>query len=139
MSATSRRRAPPPPRKPYSSGSSCGVVLGGLGVLTATIHLAVALDHSTTKVPAHPVTLLGELVDGRLAWPRYATAVLATLLAAASALAVAVGMLCGACGTPAARVDQAAVHMGRGPELGALERRGAAASAQRLGVEARRV
>jgi type IV secretory pathway TraG/TraD family ATPase VirD4 len=136
VSATARRRAP--------AGAATeallvwivlGVVLGGLGVLTATIHLAVALDHSTTKVPAHPVTLLGDLIEGRLAWPRYATMALVALLAVASALAVAVGMLVRRMRHAGGRVDRAAVHMGRGPELGALERRGAAASAQRLRVE----
>jgi hypothetical protein len=66
-----------------------------------------------------------------------ARVVLLGLLLAASALATGMVVLwVRRGGRRGGRVDRAAAHMGRGRDLGALERRGAAATAQRLGVQA---
>jgi len=95
-----------------------------------------ALDGGRPQLPGHPVTLVADLVRGRLGWPRYGIVALARVLVVAGALATSVGLLVSRVRGGRGRVDRAATHMGRGRELHALERTGAAATAQRLAVDA---
>jgi type IV secretory pathway TraG/TraD family ATPase VirD4 len=135
MSATAKRRAPGgAATEALLVWAVLGVVVGSLALLTAAMHLAVALDGGRGQLPAHPVTLCSELVRGGVAWPRYGTVVLAVLGGAASALALGVVLLVRRVHLQRGRVDRAAVHMGRGRDLRALERKGAAETAKRLGV-----
>jgi type IV secretory pathway TraG/TraD family ATPase VirD4 len=137
MSATTKRRTPGAAGEAVLIWTVLVVAVGGLGLLTAAVRLAVALDGGHEEIPAHPVTLLSDLVRGRLAWPRYGTVVLLGLLLVAGALAAGLVVLWQRRrGRRSGRVDRAAAHMGRGRDLAALERRGAAATAQRLGVQA---
>jgi type IV secretory pathway TraG/TraD family ATPase VirD4 len=137
VSATTRRRGPAGVMsEAVLVWGVIAIVVGSVALVTATVHLAVELDgDSRQHVPGHPVTLIGDLLNGRLAWPRHATVVLIGLVVAASARAALLtgGVRRGV--RRRGRVDPAAVYMGRGRDLDALERRGAAATAQRLGVE----
>ena len=81
MSADRRGAARPP--APRTEAVLVWIVMGVVrrrarSSLTATVHLAVALDGDSTHQGSRPIpfTLLGELVNGRLAWPRHATGVL---------------------------------------------------------------
>ena len=88
MSATSKRRGPAGvASEALLIWTVLAVVVAGVALLTAAMHLAVALDGGHDRLPAHPVTLLGDLAHGRLGWPRYATVLLIVLVVAASALA----------------------------------------------------
>ena len=137
MSAASKRRGPAGVAgEAVLIWTVLAVVVAGLALLTAAMHLAVALDGGHEQLPAHPVTLLGDLAHGRLEWPRYATVVLIVLVVAATALAAGAAMLVRRARRRGGRVDRAAAYMGRGRDLGALERRGATATAKRLGVDA---
>ena len=137
MSATSKRRAPAGvASEALLIWTVLAVVVAGLALLTAAMHLAVALDGGHEQLPAQPVTLLGDLAHRRLEWPRYATVLLIILVVGASALAAGVTMLVRRARRRGGRVDRAAAYMGRGRDLGALERRGATATAKRLGVDA---
>ena len=136
MSATSRRSGPAGAHtEAIVLWSVLLVVLLAGGLLTASLHLAVRLSGSSEQLPAHPVTLLSDLVRGRVAWPRYATLVLAALTAAVAGAGLLASWLWRRRGWRRDRVDRAAAHMGRGRDLAALERRGASESAKRLGVE----
>ena len=136
MSATSRRSGPAGAHtEAIVLWSVLLVVLLAGGLLTASLHLAVRLSGSSEQLPAHPVTLLSDLVRGRVAWPRYATLVLVALTAAVAGAGLLAAWLWRRRGGRRDRVDRAAAHMGRGRDLAALERRGASESAKRLGVE----
>src|SRR4051794_33987360 len=94
MSATNRRRAPAGlAGEAVLIWTILGLLIGGLALLTAAVHLAVALDGSHEQLPAHPVTLLADLARGRLAWPRHTTLVLVGLALIVGALVTGLVLL----------------------------------------------
>jgi hypothetical protein len=84
-----------PRRRGGADLDAAGRCRGGLGLLTAAVHLAVALDGGHDKLPAHPVMLLSDLARGRLTWTRYGTVVLLGLLLVAGLLAAGLVLLWG--------------------------------------------
>jgi hypothetical protein len=44
-----------------------GVVVAAVAVLTATVHLAIALGDTSQRVPANPLTLTLQLIKGHTA------------------------------------------------------------------------
>src|SRR3954447_20259939 len=89
MSATSRRAGPAGAHtEAIVVWTVLLVVLLAGGLLTASLHLAVRLSGSGEQLPAHPVTLLSDLVRGRVEWPRYGTLVLVALTAAVAGAAL---------------------------------------------------
>jgi type IV secretory pathway TraG/TraD family ATPase VirD4 len=133
MSSTSRRASgPAADAETVLAGGALVVVLLAAAVIVAATHLAAWVDGSHHRLPANPVTLIGDLVRGRERWPAYtapiAAAIAALLLAAAGA--VAWGMR----GFWRGNVDRAARWTGQGREIQRLGARNASSVAARLGV-----
>ena len=102
--------------------------------LVAAAHLGNRLSQTPQVLPGNPFQLLFGLADQTVAWPAAATAVLVILLGALLLLAALITVAAVRLRRRRSRVDRAARHMGRGRDLHVLGRRGAAASAARLGV-----
>ncbi|MBS0592017.1 MAG: TraM recognition domain-containing protein [Proteobacteria bacterium] len=135
MSATSKGRATVDAHtEAVALWSVIGLVVVGVGLLNAAVRLGAALDGRGERLPGNPVTLVADVVRGRVAWPEHATVVLIGLLVLLAALAGAAAWLWRRL-RPGGGVDRAARHMGGGRDLAALDRRGAAATAKRLGVD----
>ena len=110
------------------------VVLVGGGVTTAALHLGNGLSATPQTLPANPFVLVLGLAQGDVEWPTASTVVLGVLGLLVVLLAVLVGLRVARRAGRSTRVDGAARHMGAGRDVAALSRRGAAATASRLGV-----
>jgi len=132
MSATSRR----PGGYMVDPGSLVlwtllATLLLAVGTTSAAVHLGNRLGGGGSA-PANPFELVIGLARGTVAWPPAATTTLAGLLGIGAAIgALVVYAVRRRARRP--RVDRAAKRMGRVRELDAVRRKGAAATAARLG------
>jgi len=107
-------------------------LLLAVGLLSAAVHLGNRLDGGGATAPANPFELVIGLGRGTVAWPPSGTRVLTGLLAIVAAIGVLVALAVRRRGRRP-NVDRAARRMGRGRQLDAVRRKGAAATAARLG------
>jgi hypothetical protein len=112
-----------------------GLVTIVVAMITAAVHLAIALDGDDQRVPANPFTLMLELAKGTTPWPASATAALVAIVAMIVLLSSAGAVLYVRWRSRRTRVDRAASRMGRGRDLQPIGHKQAAATAQRLGVD----
>ena len=135
MSATSRR-ASASARDPQATAMVTLIVVIVVVVtsVAGAVHLGARLDGGDQALPANIFELVIGVATGTVAWPASATTVLIAFLAAGAALGAVVFVLALRRSSRSSRVDGAARHMGRGPALAAVSRRGATATAKRLGV-----
>ena len=136
MSSTSRRSAGP--------GGELELVLVWGAIATVALvllvaslsaHLALLFSGVRERLPANPVALVLELLDGRLAWPAGASEIGGGLLAAS--LIVIAGVAYSLRAWRPGHVDRAARWMGRGLDIDRLSARRADGVATRFGVAAR--
>lgn len=85
--------------------------------------------------PAHPIDLIAGLVKGRVPWPVQSTVIAAVMAALLVLGAVLVLVIRAQDAGKRARVDKAARYLGRGKSLAAFSKKGAMATAERLGVK----
>ncbi|GAB7191816.1 hypothetical protein NUM3379_25240 [Kineococcus sp. NUM-3379] len=134
MSATGRgERAGPEPQAVLALGA-VGAVVVVSGAVTAALRGAAALGAVPGALPANPVALTVAVFRGEVPWPATATYVLAALAVLAAGAAAGVWALVRRVRAGGSRVDRAARRMARAGELRHLTRRGATATAERLGV-----
>jgi type IV secretory pathway TraG/TraD family ATPase VirD4 len=137
MSATSRRSGGGPAHEAelVLLWIAIGLFVLVGGAVTGAAHLGARIDNVDQPLPTNPFELVIGLVDGSVAWPASATLALIVLAVALTILATLVGVLIARSRRRRSRVDRASRWMGRGRDLTALRRRGAEASAARLGIE----
>ncbi len=109
-----------------------GIVL--VGAFTLAVHAAAALEEGGPELSWHPVTLVSGLARGRTPWPEYATISLIVAGVLVAGLGVLVSVVVGRVRRRRSSVDAAARYMGRGRQMEHVGRRGATATAARLGV-----
>lgn len=135
MTATSRRAGGP---GPHTELVMLWSAIGVVAVLTATINaalrLAGELDGERQHLPGNPLAVVVGLATGTTRWPAAANLALAVVVGAELLVVAVAGVTVVRVRRRHSRVDRAAARMGRGPALQALTRRGAAATAARLGV-----
>ncbi|MBT1003966.1 TraM recognition domain-containing protein [Paenarthrobacter sp. DKR-5] len=129
-----------PNRKGTGFGDAIGIwlVLGTATVVGGGAWVSAHLGSRLAGLPAppaHPIDLIAGLVKGRVPWPFQSTMTACTLGAVLVALAVTALVARSRRAGRRARVDKAAVHMGRGKDLNHLTTKGAADTAARLGVD----
>ncbi|MFD8784466.1 type IV secretory system conjugative DNA transfer family protein [Kitasatospora sp. NPDC059599] len=134
MTATEGRRGPVSEAGPF-------IALGVLLLVVASAvgaWLAALLGAKTAGVPAppaNPFAFVIGLFNGSYRWP----GTYATVIAAAEAVVVVLAAVLAAWRTTRRRkrpkVDRAGRHLGRGNDLAPVNRRGAAATAARLGTK----
>ena len=112
------------------------VVVVAVGGVTAAVHIANSQLRHPAHLPGNPFTLVGDLARGRLRWPAQATVYLVVIAAAALALLAIAGAIVARARRGRHPVDRAARWMGVGAALAPLTEKGAAATAERLGVSA---
>lgn len=134
MSATSRRNTGQDPST-IALWAGIVVVVVGVGAITGAVHLGHYLSGETTALPANPFELVIALVRGTITWPTQATVILIIAAALLVALLAVLVVLWVRRGAGRSRVDRAAQHMGRGRDLASMSKRGATATATRLGVK----
>ena len=136
MSATGRReRAGLEPEAVLLLGALAAAAVG-CGAVAASLRVAALLGAAPREVPANPVVATLGVLSGRIPWPPAATAALVVLLVLLAGASAAVLVVVRRARRRGSRVDRAAARMGRGRDLAPLTARGAAATAQRLGVAA---
>jgi type IV secretory pathway TraG/TraD family ATPase VirD4 len=104
------------------------------GCLWAAVHLGARIDGRGQQVPGNPFEVAIGLATGDVAWPHAATYVLIAVLALLASVGALLAVLIARRTRKGSRVDRAASKMGRGRDLDALTRKGASATATRLGV-----
>jgi len=137
MTATSRHAGGPgmdPETILIFAGVGTVAVVGG--ALAAAVHVGAAIDARGEHIPGNPINLVAGLAKGTVAWPSAATGVLIAIAVAVVVVAVVAMVVIGKVRRRHLRVDRAARRMAKGRELAPLSRRGVAAKAQRLGVNA---
>ncbi|TCO41072.1 type IV secretory system conjugative DNA transfer VirD4/TraG family protein [Kribbella antiqua] len=128
------------PNHPLAAHNAAVPVLVGAGIgiaviVWAALKLGTAWAGTSTPVSTNPATLLFDLANGTVTWPRQATYALGLILGGIALLAAtaafAVRRIRGGRRT---RVDPAARHLGRGRDIEATSRAAVTATAKRLGV-----
>jgi type IV secretory pathway TraG/TraD family ATPase VirD4 len=109
--------------------------LAAVGVFTVAAHLGSWLAGDGQALPWHPLVLALGLGKGTYAWPGvWGWVALAAVVAPLLALAGLAGWLLHRARKGRARIDAAAVHMGRGADIAHLTTEGALKLAERWGL-----
>ena len=105
-------------------------------VVWAAAGLAVSAAGGREKVPDNPWTFAIELIFGKAAWPRYATAIAVAILLALLTAGAAIARACRGRRPNRHRIDRAARYMAAGREIAPLTVNGSAGQlANRLGLQ----
>ncbi|MDQ3157293.1 MAG: TraM recognition domain-containing protein [Actinomycetota bacterium] len=135
MSSTQTRRGTGSGAETIALGVFITFMVVALGTTWTATHLAANIDRAPAP-PANPFTVLFGVFGGTVPWTPTATKVAAGAAVGFGILAALIGSVVLKVVRRSVRVDKASPHMARGRDLGALRKRAATATADRLGVEA---
>ncbi|MCA1698560.1 MAG: type IV secretory system conjugative DNA transfer family protein, partial [Actinobacteria bacterium] len=107
----------------------------GVAATSAAVHLGAMLDGDRQTLPANPFRLVLALADGTLGWPTSATVLLVAIGVLLTMLALTLGVWVARRRRGASRVDRAARRMGQRRDIAPVSKKGATATAKRLGVQ----
>lgn len=112
------------------------IVLGAVGLpLFLAIYFGSKLDGVNPDLLLNPIGVILGLFRGKYVWPASGTWILIVALLVVAAIATLLLVRRGHRRAGRSRVDDAAVHMGRGPDIASLKHKHVSAVAARLGVD----
>ncbi len=128
----------------HTSAAAVWLWIGFAGVLVipplaawAAARVALSVDGGHEKLPVNPWAFAIDLIFGKAAWPKHATAIAIAILAAVAILAGVTAYARRGRRPKRHRIDRAARHMAAGREIAPLTVKGSAGQlAKRLGLSA---